>query len=768
MNLSTNRRFVVRSALRILVASLLAQIIAFASTSERPINVFDSVRTRKPIPGEIAISPDGQKIAFVVDAPDLENNRNSQLLYVKDLNAPQSTGNGTLLVTSEQVSNVRWLSDGNTILMQSRPDGTSKIVMVNASTRARSTLWSSKQKIMSMSASADGNTVAYSVNVPSLDAEAKKERETRGFAVKFGEPAADWSREDWWLDQKIYLVKRRSNGSLVRSQICAAEFSIGVDPCVIRGANALSLSPNGVYLTFNHQRATLPETWAATVFGRWARLNGVPVDALGLYDARSKRATVGFDAPNAGFRAAAVWADDSRSFVIASMSPVGSEWEKRDVKNGFTEGRQLESYAHVFAVAVEGSVSEVLKEPAVWFQSGTLAWKHSSGEMLIRKDKQTFAWMRPNGNEWVEHNQFTPSFQGFSLRPSATSSGSPVVSNGAIVVGISETTTSPPEIYLYYVQKTEARALTDLNPQFHDVTLGVVEKIEWKNDYGANCGGYLIRPVGYIPGTRYPLVIMTKGWSDEFFSDTKFRTAFPPQSLANAGFVVLMANMPAADKEPRNYPGRMGEAFNWISMVESGITMLDGRGLVDKHRVGIIGFSRTSWNVDFMITHSAFRFAAASSADSGLYNYGTYWLGNDKRSFQDSEQQLGDAPYGEGFTTWLRYAPAFNAQHVNTPLLMEYCGYRVLPEPIGAEEFFVALNHYRKPVELYFYPLGEHMLDTPRERAASLQRNVDWFRFWIQQYERPNPEDSGQYPRWRALRALHEAERELPEGRDAK
>jgi dipeptidyl aminopeptidase/acylaminoacyl peptidase len=767
MNFS-KRRFVARSALRILLASLLAQVVTVASTAKRPMTVFDSVRTRKPLPGEIAISPNGRRIAFVVDAPDLENNRNSQLLYVKDLNAPQSSRNGALLVTSEKISNLRWLSDGSSILMLSRPHGTSRMELVNASTGARNTLWSSKQKIMSMSASADGKTVAYSVNVPSLDAEARKERQTRGFAVKFGEPSADWGREDWWSNQRIYLVKRQSNGSLVRSQICAAEVSVGLDPCVIRGAKALSLSPNGVYLTFGYQIVTLPKTWAATAFGTWARLSGIPVDALAFYDARTKRATIGFNAPGAGFGAPAVWADDSRSFVIASLSPVGSAWEKRDVKNGFTEGKQLESYTHVFAVAVEGGVSEVLKEPAVWFQSGTLAWKHASGGMLIRKDKQTFAWVHPNGNEWEERNQFTPSFQGFSLRPSATSSGSPVVSNGAIVAGISETTTSPPEVYVYYVQKTKAQAITDLNPQLRGVTLGAVEKIEWKNDYKADCSGYLIRPVGYIPGNRYPLVIMTKGWSDEFFSDTKFRTAFPPQSLANAGFVVLMANMPAADKEPKNYPGRMGEAFNWISMVESGITMLDGRGLVDKDRVGIIGFSRTSWNVDFMITHSAFRFAAASSADSGIYNYGTYWLGNEKRSFQDSEQQLGDAPYGEGFTTWLQYAPAFNAQHVHTPILMEYCGKGVLPEPISGEEFFTALHHYRKPVELYFYPLGEHMLDTPRERAASLQRNVDWFQFWIQGYERANPEDSSQYPRWRDLRALHEADREPSERQGTK
>jgi hypothetical protein len=38
-------------------------------------------------------------------------------------------------------------------------------------------------------------------------------------------------------------------------------------------------------------------------------------------------------------------------------------------------------------------------------------------------------------------------------------------------------------------------------------------------------------------------------------------------------------------------------------------------------------------------------------------------------------------------------------------------------------------------------------------RIASLQRNVDWFRFWLQDYRRPNPEDPDQYARWELMRS---------------
>src|SRR6202041_2584460 len=102
-----------------------------------------------------------------------------------------------------------------------------------------------------------------------------------------------------------------------------------------------------------------------------------------------------------------------------------------------------------------------------------------------------------------------------------------------------------------------------------------------------------------------------------------------------------------------------------------------------------------------------------------------------------------------------KYAPAFNAQNVTAPLLMEYTQGWLGSEPVSAYEFFVALRRQGKPVDLFYYPKGEHELDTPAERIASLQRNVDWFRFWIQGYEGKAPDyDLGQYVRWERLRDM--------------
>lgn len=156
-----------------------------------------------------------------------------------------------------------------------------------------------------------------------------------------------------------------------------------------------------------------------------------------------------------------------------------------------------------------------------------------------------------------------------------------------------------------------------------------------------------------------------------------------------------------------------------------------------------------------MLTHSKLKLAAASSADSGIYNYGTYWIWNTfPGNLEGAEVQMGGPPYGATFENWQRYSPAFNADRVQTPLLMEYTN-ETEYGPVNAYEFFTALRRQGKPVELFYYPRGEHELDTPAERLASLRRNVDWFRFWMQGFEGSSPAyDPDQYKRWRELRAL--------------
>jgi hypothetical protein len=174
-----------------------------------------------------------------------------------------------------------------------------------------------------------------------------------------------------------------------------------------------------------------------------------------------------------------------------------------------------------------------------------------------------------------------------------------------------------------------------------------------------------------------------------------------------------------------------------------------------------MGFSRSSWIVDFTITHSAERWAAAVSADSGIYNYGTSFLG-DEILRAGMAAMYGGPPSGETFKAWLEYAPAFSARRVRTPLLMQYHD-----KVSMAGELYSALLTQGKPVELVLFPDGKHILELPQQRAGSMQGSVDWFRFWLQGDENPNPQYAGQYARWHRLRTQHEwNEKQIAEGKD--
>jgi hypothetical protein len=75
---------------------------------------------------------------------------------------------------------------------------------------------------------------------------------------------------------------------------------------------------------------------------------------------------------------------------------------------------------------------------------------------------------------------------------------------------------------------------------------------------------------------------------------------------------------------------------------------------------------------------------------------------------------------------------------------------------LGVWEWFAGLSRLGKPVEVIYIPDGDHVLVKPRDRLTSQQGNVDWFCFWLQGHEDPDPAKAEQYVRWRELRKLQE------------
>jgi hypothetical protein len=445
------------------------------------------------------------------------------------------------------------------------------------------------------------------------------------------------------------------------------------------------------------------------------------------------------------------WSRDSQAYSVVGPAPFGTDDAKAEYESAVQSGNVLyymNRFQNVFSVDVQtGKVTRVLRreggEPGniKFMEDLPLSWKHKQGPMLVRASDNSFAWMEMRDGVWKETQRFDL-WKGQKFL-------SGVASDGHVMVGAAQALMVPPDLFAYDVPTGHATLLTDLNPEYRNILLGHVEPIEWTDKYGSKCKGFLIKPVGFQVGKRYPMIFLSAPPSDVFISDAPYTTAYAPQPLANAGFMVVISQYPCDNKIPKGrFPGDMRDAYNWMAMVESAVDLLAERGMVDKDNVGIAGFSRTSWLTDFTLTHSSYHFVAASSADSGIYTYGDYFMYNSSVLMRASETQVGGPPYGDTFKYWLENAPPFNAEKVKAAVLMEY-----IDTAAYGLEFFTALSRLGKSVAFYRYPHGAHPLDTPFERVASLQRNVDWFRFWMQGYEGRAPEyDPGQYVRWSAMR----------------
>jgi dipeptidyl aminopeptidase/acylaminoacyl peptidase len=277
-----------------------------------------------------------------------------------------------------------------------------------------------------------------------------------------------------------------------------------------------------------------------------------------------------------------------------------------------------------------------------------------------------------------------------------------------------------------------------------------VEEIHWTDGSGNPVSGGLYLPPDYIADKKYPLVIQTHGFGPHtFVIDGPHMTASAAQPLACKGIVVLQMNDIFYDS--LNTPQ---EAERAMSAYENAIEYLDQTGIIDRSRVGLVGFSRTSLYVKYTLTHSSQHFAAAIVADGFDAGYLQYMISNNASNLtSEVDSVIGAAPFGTGLSLWLKRSPGFLLHKVQTPLQIQALSPGSLP---GEWEWFAGLKRLEKPVDFVYLPTGTHVLVKPWDRMVSQQGVVDWFSFWLKGEEDPDPAKAEQYARWRELRKMQE------------
>jgi dipeptidyl aminopeptidase/acylaminoacyl peptidase len=302
------------------------------------------------------------------------------------------------------------------------------------------------------------------------------------------------------------------------------------------------------------------------------------------------------------------------------------------------------------------------------------------------------------------------------------------------------------------------KLLFDPEPELDKFSLGHVELVNWNGPpngtWDGKWQGELIYPVGYSYGTRYPLVVLTHASASkpgEFLIDgpTGITTAMPAQALANAGIMVLQIFDAAC------FTGDLRESFVCAEGYRNGIRFLSDRGLIDDRRVGLIAFSRTGVVTGRLLAEYPDLLTAVDISDGFWWGYVTHTLFiPDVGETATQARALTSGLNHRESITEAENDPLYKWSDSRTAIRLEANGRGSL---LTMGEAVSILHAARHPADFLYFPQGAHTLLMPDERMASQGGNVDWFRFWLQDYEDPDPGKRDQYERWRALRQLKDA-----------
>ena len=296
--------------------------------------------------------------------------------------------------------------------------------------------------------------------------------------------------------------------------------------------------------------------------------------------------------------------------------------------------------------------------------------------------------------------------------------------DGRVIVVTMDSPSAPADVYAADAGLSTFRKLTDANPQAARFALGVSEVVRWKND-GLEIEGVLLKPVGYKPGTRYPLLVVAHGGpagahtngyrvggleGGQLWAGQGWAVFYPnPRGSTNYGNAFLRANI--GDWGGGDYRDIM-----------TGVDALVARGVADPDRMAHIGWSYGGYMTAWVITQTN-RFKAAM-VGAGLTNlvsmYGTNDIPNLMVPYFDGH------PKKETLALYTGRSAMTHVDKVTTPTLILHGANDDRVPPAQAHELFRALKDRGKPVELVLYPREGHGITEYYHLKDRLTRIQEW------------------------------------------
>jgi dipeptidyl aminopeptidase/acylaminoacyl peptidase len=270
------------------------------------------------------------------------------------------------------------------------------------------------------------------------------------------------------------------------------------------------------------------------------------------------------------------------------------------------------------------------------------------------------------------------------------------------------------------------RQLTHVNQELWSrLAPAQVEPVMYKAADGWDVQGFLVKPVGWEAGKKYPLIVSIHGGPSGMYGVDWYHEF---QVYAARGWGVFFTNPRGSTGYGRKF--QRGVALEWggkaYTDIISGLDeVLKRNSWIDEDRLGITGGSYGGFMTNWALTQTN-RFKAAVTLRS-VSNFISDEATRDY-AYQHDRDFGGDLYHA--FDLFWKYSPIRYAEKVKTPTLVLHSenDYRVPIEQ--GEQWFRALQHFGVTSEFVIFPRENHNLTRtgePRHLVESLNWQCYWF-----------------------------------------
>ena len=299
-------------------------------------------------------------------------------------------------------------------------------------------------------------------------------------------------------------------------------------------------------------------------------------------------------------------------------------------------------------------------------------------------------------------------------------------SNGGKTVAISGGNAKANEVYVW--EGDSLRQLTRQNDALlSELDFGVTEEISFKSKDGTQVNGLLTYPVGYVKGTRVPLLLRIHGGPN---AQDQHSFSSERQIFAANGYAVLAVNY-------RGSAGR-GQKFSraifadWgnyeVQDLLAGVDHVIKIGVADPDRLGVGGWSYGGILTDYLIAADG-RFKAATSGAGTAFTVAFY--GTDQYIIQ-YDNEIGPPWNPKAWETYVKISyPFLHADRIRTPTLF-LCGERDFNVPVqGSQQMYQALRSLGVDTQLIIYPNENHGIQRPSYQRDRMERYLAWYEKYL-------------------------------------